>query len=39
MQKIDELHQVPPINLSDCINHSEFTKKKKKERKERVDFF
>lgn len=37
--KIDVLYQVQPINLSDCINHSEFTKKKTKEGKERVDFF
>jgi hypothetical protein len=29
---------VPPVNVSDCINRSEFTKKKTKERKERGDF-
>jgi hypothetical protein len=39
-KKIDELHQVPPINLDYCINHSEITKKKKtKERKESGFFF
>jgi hypothetical protein len=35
--KIDALYQVQPVNLRDCINHSEFTKKRRRRRRKKKE--